>query len=39
MLRNENLEIDARMRVDDDLPKRLTPVVDTGAGPSVITEN
>lgn len=37
-LRKDNLKINAQMRVGDDLPQAVPPVIDTGAGSSVITE-
>lgn len=38
VLRKENLRIKTSMSVGTGLPKEVDPVVDTGAGPSVITE-
>lgn len=39
MLRKDNVKINTRLRVGNSLPLNVTTVVDTGAGPSVITEN
>lgn len=38
VLRKNNLRIKTRMRIGTGLPVAVTPVVDTRAGPSVITE-